>query len=227
MSLAEMKTPGVYIVEKNAFPNSVVQVATGIPVFIGYTETAARGDQNLQNMPHAHFINGGTTMGYLALVRIRLSRLIRTLVRLDSSQAPGTLCIRVCGFFFNNGGGPCWIVSVGGYRDDAVSAAALIDLALKALEGEREPTIMLAPDAVLLEHDEWAKVANAYLDHCGKLMSRVVILDVPGGDVERNGDRKTDVISDSETGMRFKKSSVSQHPMAWRIIHGLIPLSFH
>lgn len=51
MSPAEMKTPGVYIVEKNAFPNSVVQVATGIPVFIGYTETAARGDQNLQNMP--------------------------------------------------------------------------------------------------------------------------------------------------------------------------------
>ena len=68
---------------------------------------------------------------------------------------------------------------------------------------------MLAPDAVLLEHDEWAKVANAYLDHCGKLMSRVVILDVPGGDVERNGDRKTDVISGSETGMRSKITSQS------------------
>ena len=26
-----MKTPGVYIVEKSAFPNSVVQVATAVP----------------------------------------------------------------------------------------------------------------------------------------------------------------------------------------------------
>ena len=33
--MANMKTPGVYIVEKNAFPNSVVEVPTSIPVFIG------------------------------------------------------------------------------------------------------------------------------------------------------------------------------------------------
>jgi phage tail sheath protein FI len=26
-----MKTPGVYIVEKNAFPNSIVEVATAVP----------------------------------------------------------------------------------------------------------------------------------------------------------------------------------------------------
>ena len=35
---APMKTPGVYIVEKSAFPNSVVEVATAVPAFIGYTE---------------------------------------------------------------------------------------------------------------------------------------------------------------------------------------------
>lgn len=32
----DYKTPGVYIEEKNAFPNSVVAVATAIPAFIGY-----------------------------------------------------------------------------------------------------------------------------------------------------------------------------------------------
>jgi hypothetical protein len=32
-----MKTPGVDIVEKNAFPNSVMEVVTAVPVFIGYT----------------------------------------------------------------------------------------------------------------------------------------------------------------------------------------------
>lgn len=34
-------TPGVYINEVNAFPNSVVQVATAVPAFIGYTPYAA------------------------------------------------------------------------------------------------------------------------------------------------------------------------------------------
>ena len=32
-----MKTPGVYIVEESAFPSSVVEVATAVPAFIGYT----------------------------------------------------------------------------------------------------------------------------------------------------------------------------------------------
>jgi hypothetical protein len=34
-------TPGVYINEVNAFPNSVVQVATAVPAFIGYTPYAS------------------------------------------------------------------------------------------------------------------------------------------------------------------------------------------
>ena len=47
-----MKTPGVYIVEKSAFPNSVVQVATAVPAFIGYTEKAMNGNVPLWNTPH-------------------------------------------------------------------------------------------------------------------------------------------------------------------------------
>lgn len=46
-----MKTPGVYIVEKNAFPNSVVQVATAVPAFIGYTEFALNGKKSLAMKP--------------------------------------------------------------------------------------------------------------------------------------------------------------------------------
>ena len=47
--MGAMKTPGVYIVEKNAFPNSVVEVATAVPVFIGYTEKAIDGTTSLLN----------------------------------------------------------------------------------------------------------------------------------------------------------------------------------
>jgi phage tail sheath protein FI len=44
-------TPGVYIEEKNAFPNSAVAVETAVPVFIGYTETAAFNSNSLLNQP--------------------------------------------------------------------------------------------------------------------------------------------------------------------------------
>ena len=47
--MSEMKNPGVYIVEKSVFPNSVVEVATAIPAFIGYTEKAIKGNKSLLN----------------------------------------------------------------------------------------------------------------------------------------------------------------------------------
>src|SRR5512140_867952 len=46
-----MKTPGVYIVEKNAFPNSVVEVATAVPAFVGYTQKADNKGKPLKNQP--------------------------------------------------------------------------------------------------------------------------------------------------------------------------------
>jgi uncharacterized protein len=49
--MGAQKTPGVYVVEKNAFPNSVVQVATAVPAFIGHTERARNGSEDLTNRP--------------------------------------------------------------------------------------------------------------------------------------------------------------------------------
>src|SRR6478736_3955182 len=46
-----LATPGVYIEEKNAFPNSVAGIPTAIPAFIGYTEKATRDGQSLLNQP--------------------------------------------------------------------------------------------------------------------------------------------------------------------------------
>ncbi|WP_303208413.1 phage tail sheath C-terminal domain-containing protein [Bacteroides oleiciplenus] len=49
--MGNMKTPGVYIVEKNAFPNSVVEASTAIPAFIGITEKAQNGNDDLTGIP--------------------------------------------------------------------------------------------------------------------------------------------------------------------------------
>ncbi|WP_042371341.1 phage tail sheath family protein [Bacteroides neonati] len=43
--------PGVYIKIENAFSYSVVEAATAIPAFIGYTEKAVNGNDSLMNVP--------------------------------------------------------------------------------------------------------------------------------------------------------------------------------
>lgn len=45
------QTPGVYTVEKNAFPPSVAQVPTAIPAFVGYTEKAEYQGKSLIKKP--------------------------------------------------------------------------------------------------------------------------------------------------------------------------------
>ena len=49
MKLPAIKTPGVYVNEINAFPNSVVPVATAVPAFIGYTPQAAYQGKSYKN----------------------------------------------------------------------------------------------------------------------------------------------------------------------------------
>lgn len=51
MNLSNIKTPGVYINEVNAFPNSVVPVATAVPAFVGYTPQATYEGKSYANVP--------------------------------------------------------------------------------------------------------------------------------------------------------------------------------
>lgn len=51
MLQSNIKSPGVYINEINAFPNSVVPVATAVPAFIGYTPQAIYEGKSYTNIP--------------------------------------------------------------------------------------------------------------------------------------------------------------------------------
>jgi hypothetical protein len=82
--------------------------------------------------------------------------------------------------FWANGGGECYIVSVGHY-DEAIDPEKLL-AGLELLTREQEPTIILIPDAVLLPKDDCYSVYKAILQHCGaKMKSRVGLVDVWGG----------------------------------------------
>jgi len=179
---AAIKTPGVYIKELNAFPNSVVEVPTAVPAFIGYTEKIPPGPNTPTRL--SSFAEYQNLFGGAPQTQFKFKD-ARTAPEVD----PDTqfLLYSSMRLFFDNGGGPCWICSIGTY-DEALEAGKkkedFTDV-LPDLEKYQEPTMLVAPDAVLLEQPDWQNVCQMFLAHCGKMQSRVSILDVYDGDQER------------------------------------------
>lgn len=199
--MALMKTPGVYIVEKNAFPNSVVEVATAVPAFIGYTRRADNSGKTLHMKPwrissmaefHQYYGFGPDPQFSIAekkeaaegeppqVTAFQVGEQHYTLSQAKGKAGGRFLLYYGMLHFFQNGGGPCYIVSVGNYGGDV--AAADLTAGIEPLVKEQEPTILVCPDAVLLDSAECISVQQAMLQHCGGLMrNRFAILDVWDG----------------------------------------------
>ena len=106
--------------------------------------------------------------------------------------------------FFANGGGTCYIISAGSYSVDgkpnAISKKPL-ENGINALISESEPTIVVIPEAVMLEEADCFAVQQAMLMHCGgKMKNRFAILDVYNGFLGRTYD-ETDVITRFREGI--------------------------
>jgi len=187
--MTRFETPGVYVVEGDPFPNSVVEVATAVPAFIGYTEKAAREQHPLHRTP--------TRITSLDEYRTYFGGAPQISFTLARSAAPGGAeegappyqltrtgahyhLYRSLVAFYHNGGGPCYIVSVGTYADQDVERVAL-SAGIEALQDEAEPTLVVIPDAVLLPADACYTVQREAIEHCADARSRIAILDVHGG----------------------------------------------
>ena len=82
--------------------------------------------------------------------------------------------------YFSNGGGPCYVVSVGDYdytRTDANIQSA-IEGGISAIELEDEPTILLSPDAVVLSPTQLGSIQSTMLAQCNKLKDRFTVMDL-------------------------------------------------
>jgi hypothetical protein len=194
-----MKTPGVYIVENNDFPNSVVEVATAVPAFIGYTEKAVKDNRSLLNMP-VRISSLQDFTAYFGGAPDYQFELTETAVEGDAASAGviGTVsagkkkytitqksadyCLfRSLLLFFANGGNTCYIVSVGTYTDE-INAEALQN-GIDALIKEQEPSMVLIPEAITLpSKGACYSLQQQILEHCGgKMKNRIAILDVYEG----------------------------------------------
>lgn len=116
-------------------------------------------------------------------------------------------------FFFANGGGPCYIVSVGSYTDDFGRDALLsgIDTLLK----EQEPTMVVVPEAVKLDNSQDCyDIQTAVVKHCGLGMNRIAILDIYDGDKERTDPVAGDVVTNFRMaiGTEFLDYAAAYYP---------------
>jgi uncharacterized protein len=78
--------------------------------------------------------------------------------------------------YFLNGGGPCYIVSVGDTKAESVVAADLTK-GLEALLNEDEPTILVFPEAIHIDGNH-TEIYDAALSQAARLQDRFVIMDV-------------------------------------------------
>lgn len=79
--------------------------------------------------------------------------------------------------YYANGGGPCYVVSVGNYSSTVDKAG--LEEGLAAIETQYGPTMLVIPDAVLLPSEsDFSDVVAKMLDQCKKLQDRVAIIDV-------------------------------------------------
>lgn len=204
---APMKTPGVYIVEKSAFPNSVVEVATAVPAFIGYTEKADNKGKTLLNKPwkissmaefHNYFGYGSKPV--FGIRKAGDDEEPDFIQRVGDDDDPTMddyvieqkqgkyLLYNSMKLFFSNGGGPCYIVAVSAYgKEDQSIDASKLSAGIETLIKEQEPTMVVIPDVCgIAERADAISVQQASLLHCGdKMKNRVSILDVYDGHLDR------------------------------------------
>lgn len=176
------KTPGVYVEEVSIFPPSIAEVATAIPAFIGYTDKAQFKGKNLagEAVEVGSLVEFEERFGRGPAVDISKVTLSEedTVSRVETNTT--YLLYDSLRLYFSNGGGRCYIVSVGQYGKspkDAISKGA-IENGLAVIAKEDEPTMLLFPDATLLAGNGLYELQQLALKQAAGLGDRFVIMDL-------------------------------------------------
>ncbi|HTJ14039.1 MAG TPA: phage tail sheath C-terminal domain-containing protein [Dinghuibacter sp.] len=232
MPTTTYKTPGVYIQEIPAFPSSAVAVETAVPVFIGYTETAVWAGKSLVNKPtkvssFAEYVEqfGGAFRSKFTIADPDPKTPSETFL---VNGAPKTVTLNKDNvaylfnsirLFYANGGGDCYILSVGTYSGKDTFTIQASDFigstdnpvsVFSILEKEFEPTMVVMPDIIALGKDAYAVYTQALM-HCDTVQSRVSIFDVRAQGLTEKMD---DVILEFRTdiGTNFLNYGAAYYP---------------
>ncbi len=194
-----MKTPGVYINELDALGSSIIPVETCLPVFIGYTEKTEYDGKSYANTPvriesmqdYATIFGGAPH--YSTIITNDVNSLpatpfIHENIKLKNSDytvycnpAYPSYCLHnSMRLFYLNGGGSCYILSIGTYAEKTVKRQDFLD-GLAVLKDFDGPTMILSPDSLLLSGDDYSTISSLMLTQCNERKDRISLFDVYNG----------------------------------------------
>ena len=195
------KIPGTYIQETPKLLPTVPQVDSSIPIFIGYTENASDGDiplpaeiidevqiihaKRIKSLLEYEFHFGKSILPINVLVSENNatpnSQLEEYNIRV-SAPLPPTLHNHMR-MYFANGGGPCYVVSVGIAPTTIVTKNLLAGLKMAARYDE--PSLIVIPQVNLLPSvTDSGTIYVAALQQAADLKDRFVLLDCYDDDPE-------------------------------------------
>jgi len=217
-----VKTPGVYVEELSLFPPSVAPVATAVPAFVGYTEKAQDSNLNsLSNIPTkiTSFLEfsqlfGGAYPTSSYTVKVDLTQ-ANTILTVNPDKR--FFLYDIARQYYDNGGGDCYIVSVGSY-DDTIDAG-ILKTGIEALRKFDEPTLIAFPDGVLLkdgsdlpDFSNYADLQKAALAQCNDLKDRFTLMDIMQGNLKEDVTNKPISNFRDQVGVNFLSYGAAYYP---------------
>lgn len=195
-------TPGVYVQEINAFGSSIIHNETAVPVFIGFTEKANQENgEELKNvgnstnvkepvlirsmLEYEQFFGNADTTGVMVVsetvdsssTKESYSVIIKT--EAGANYSPGLMYPSVSNFFAN-GGGNCYILSIGDYSDFLNLSKAAVDMEFieSAINLAETATLLVPTDLIRFGATDFYSWATILTDFCEANKKYFCILDV-------------------------------------------------
>lgn len=209
-----------YTAELTGFTGSVVQAATGIPLFIGYTKTASKDGASVagQAVPITSLEEYEQIFGGAAQVAYDYVSLSQAFPPYAANPAtPAFLLHPGLQMFFSNGGGTCYIFSLGTYAEVTSNGGVFSKEAytkafavLPEQGGIYGPDTLVLPDAVHLTLDDWVIVSQTALRVCNETQTLMYIMDVLNGYLPSDGSSKDPITGGTGNGGFYKIAGLGE-----------------
>ncbi len=122
--MATYSTPGVFVEEISTFPPSVAEVSTAVPAFIGYTKQGLSVSEGPKTLRINTLLEFEAAFGKAPASQFTLSpdydadNGLWNLSSLARTAPSAEYLLHYClDMYFKNGGGSCYIISIGNYLD--------------------------------------------------------------------------------------------------------------
>ena len=229
MAVLKLSTPGVFVQEIPSLPPSVAEVETAIPAFIGYTEKAERLapddllmlSNKINNLEEFVHFYGKAQIEANDSVSITVndsgSSQFEVKITPDASKRSKHNLYYSVKHFYDNGGGTCYIVSVGKYG--AIDKDKLKTEGLNAIKDVDEVTLLVIPEAAHAgDKNAYKDIVNAMIKQASDLKDRFALIDpfqvTPKNSTDPNGDIDADVliIRDSTLSVEENRYAAAYYP---------------